>query len=214
MSMRAQSGRGSSTRWYLVEYAHFARSAARKFNGRPSLRVPPGSFDAKYHVYVYYYTAVVYAVSFRSLPKFCGGIAPQVKYCGGACPPLPPRFRRLCMLFQLVIDIFISLRFDYCPAGACRSRGRLEGVPSRLSFICRFAWELFLLIIYPSIFENILLALAARKRKAGSLKFQGQSAFVPVQFGSYSAMKPRSFRYCVSVTHIRTLTPDRRCRSA
>ena len=26
----------------------------RIFNGRPSLRVPPGSFDAKYHVCVYY----------------------------------------------------------------------------------------------------------------------------------------------------------------
>ena len=102
MSMaRAQSGRGSSTRWYLVEYAHFARSAARKFNGRPSLRVPPGSFDAKYHVYVYYYTGnrrlCMGVPPYRSVryQNFVGALPPQVKYCGGACPPCPPRFRRL-----------------------------------------------------------------------------------------------------------------------
>ena len=49
------------THRYLVGCAHFARAVQcvnhRKFSGRPSLRVPPGSFAAKYHVYVYYYTA-------------------------------------------------------------------------------------------------------------------------------------------------------------
>ena len=57
----------------------------RKFNGRPSFRVPPGSFDAKYHVYVYYYTAN---------RRLCMGVSPyssvSYKNCVGALPPPSP----------------------------------------------------------------------------------------------------------------------------
>ena len=80
----------------------------RKFNGRPSLRGTPGSFDAKYHVYVYYYTVnrrlCMGFPSYRSVSyqNCVGALPPQVKYCGGACPPLPPRFRRLCIRFVLL----------------------------------------------------------------------------------------------------------------
>ena len=65
----------------------------RKFNGRPSLRVPPGSFDSKYYVYVYYYTAnrrLYMGVPPYSYQNCVGTLPPQVKYCGGACPPAPP----------------------------------------------------------------------------------------------------------------------------
>ena len=68
----------------------------RKFNGLPSLRVRPGSFDAKYHVYVYYYTAnrrlCMGVPPYRSIryQNCVGALPPQIKYCGGACPPCPP----------------------------------------------------------------------------------------------------------------------------
>ena len=52
----------------------------RIFNGRPSLRVPPGSFAAKYHVYMYYYTAN---------RRLCMGVPPyrSVSYQNCVGPP-------------------------------------------------------------------------------------------------------------------------------
>ena len=85
----------------------------RKFNGRPSLRVPPGSFLTQNMVF----TCIIIlrtggcVWAFRRIVPFAtkivwGHCPPQVKYCGGACPPPPPpppRFRRLCC-FRYCID--------------------------------------------------------------------------------------------------------------
>ena len=74
MSMRAQSGGGGqfeTSRVYRSLCAQCGCVNHRKFNGRPSLRVPPGSFDAKIsclRVFLYCEQAVVNgrsAVSFR-----------------------------------------------------------------------------------------------------------------------------------------------------
>ena len=75
--------------------AHCGCVNHRKFNGRPSLRAPPGSFDAKYHVYVYYYTAnrrlCMGVPPYRSVSyQNCVGIAPPSKILWGRLPPLPP----------------------------------------------------------------------------------------------------------------------------
>ena len=57
----------------------------RKFNGRPSLRIPPGSFATEYHVYVYYYTADwrqcmgIPPYCSISYPSFEGALPPQIK---------------------------------------------------------------------------------------------------------------------------------------
>ena len=84
------------TRGYRVRSLCAGCVNHRKFNGPPSLRVPPGSFDAKYHVYVYYYTAnrrlCMGVPPYRSIryQNCVGALPPQIKYCGGACPPCPP----------------------------------------------------------------------------------------------------------------------------
>ena len=81
------------TRGYLVEYTHFARSAAVSIIANSMVGHP---LDAKYHVYVYYYTAnrrlCMGVPPYRSVSyqNFVGALPPQVKYCGGACPPCPP----------------------------------------------------------------------------------------------------------------------------
>ena len=59
-----------------------------KFNGRPSLRVPPGSFDATCIIILR--TGSCVRAFRRSYQNCVGALPPQVKYCGGACPPCPP----------------------------------------------------------------------------------------------------------------------------
>ena len=76
-----------SVNYLLVEYAHFVRSCANhcKFNGQPSLRVPPHSVTAEYHVYMYYYTVNRHRC--MGVPPYCpvsyqnvvGALPPQVK---------------------------------------------------------------------------------------------------------------------------------------
>ena len=98
MSMRAQSGRGSSKlAGILVEYAHFARSTAVSFivnslvgHSLESLPVPlPQNIMSTYIIIlrtggcVPLYRSVSYQNCVGALPS-------QVKYWGGTCPPLPP----------------------------------------------------------------------------------------------------------------------------
>ena len=89
------------TRGYLVEYAHFARSAAvsiiaNSMVGHPLESLPVPLTQNIMYIYVYYYTAnrrlCMGIPPYRSVryQNCVGALPPQVKYCGGACPPCPP----------------------------------------------------------------------------------------------------------------------------
>ena len=89
------------TRRYLVEYAHFARSAtvsiiANSMVGHPldSLPVPLTQNIMSTCIIILRTGGCVYMSipPYRSVSyqNFVGALPPQVKYCGGACPPCPP----------------------------------------------------------------------------------------------------------------------------
>ena len=104
------------TRGYLVEYAHFARSVAvsiiaNSMVGHPLESLPvPLTQNMSTCIIILRTGGIVWAFR-RIIPLATkivwGHCPPQVKYCGGACPPpAPPRFRRLWLCDSVSVAAF------------------------------------------------------------------------------------------------------------